>query len=92
MIALAERKLEFIREVSSIEDERMLTELVAAYRKIAGEAKSNKQVKSIRQKFDANAIRLRRGHLGHDKAKIMRLIREMNVQEPIEQLMAQLTK
>jgi hypothetical protein len=92
MIALAERKLEFIREVSSIEDERMLTELVAAYRQIAGEAKTNKQVKSIRQKFDANAIRLSRGHSGHDKAKIMSLIREMNVQEPIEELLAQLTK
>jgi len=49
-------------------------------------------VNPIRQKFDAEAIRQRRGRVGHDKAKIMRLIREMDVQEPIEQLLAQLTK
>jgi len=30
--------------------------------------------------------------VGHDKVKIMRLIREMDVKEPIEQLLAQLTK
>ncbi|MBC7775704.1 MAG: hypothetical protein H7246_09730 [Phycisphaerae bacterium] len=48
MTALAEKKLEFIREVSGIDDEKTLAELVAAYRKITGEAKANgKQVKSI---------------------------------------------
>ena len=93
MTALAEKKLEFIREVSGIEDEKTLAELVAAYRKITGELKtSNKQVRPIRQKFDADAIRRRRGRSGHDKAQIMQLIREMDVQEPIEQLLAQLTK
>ena len=93
MTALAEKKMEFIREVSGIEDEKTLAELVAAYRQITGEAKANgKSVKPIRQKFDANAIRRRRGRIGHDKAKIMQLIREMDVQEPIEQLLAQLTK
>jgi len=49
-------------------------------------------VNAIRQKFDADAIRQRRGRVGHDKAKIMHLIREMDIQEPIEQLLAQLTK
>jgi len=93
MVALAEKKLEFIREVSGIEDEKTLTALVEAYRQITGEAKTNgKPVKAIRQKFDADAIRRRRGRTGHDKTKIMRLIREMDVQEPIEQLLAQLTK
>jgi hypothetical protein len=93
MTLLAEKKLEFIREVSGIKDEETLAELVAAYRQITGEAKANgKSVKPIRQKFDADAIRRRRGRVGHDKAKIMQLIREMDVQEPIEQLLAQLTK
>jgi hypothetical protein len=93
MTALAEKKLEFIREVSGIEDEKTLAELVDAYRKITGELTSSiKQVRPIRQKFDADAIRRRRGRLGHDKAQIMQLIREMDVQEPIEQLLAQLTK
>ena len=93
MTALAEKKLEFIREVSSIEDVKTLAALMEAYRKITREAKAaSKPVNSIRQKFDADAIRQRRGRVGHDKAKIMRLIKEMDVQEPIEQLLAQLTK
>lgn len=93
MTALAEKKLEFIREVSSIEDVKTLAALMEAYRKITGEAKAtSKPVNPIRQKFNADAIRQRRGRVGHDKAKIMRLIREMDVQEPIEQLLAQLTK
>lgn len=93
MTALAEKKMAFIQEVSGIEDVKTLTALIEAYRKITGEAKAtSKSVTPIRQKFDADAIRQRRGRVGHDKAKIMRLIREMDVQEPIEQLLAQLTK
>ena len=93
MTALAEKKLEFIREVSGINDEKTLAAMIEAYRKITGEANaSSKAVNPFRQKFDADAIRQRRGHIGHDKVKIMRLIREMEVQEPIEQLLAQLTK
>ncbi len=93
MTALAEKKLEFIREISGIDDVKTLAALIEAYQKITGEAKSDsKAVNSIRQKFDADVIRQRRGHIGHDKAKILRLIREMNVQEPIDQLLAQLTK
>lgn len=92
MTALAE-KMEFIQEVSGIEDVKTLAALIEAYRKITEEAKaSSKSVNPIRQKFDADAIRQRRGRVGHDKVKIMRLIREMDVQEPIEQLLAQLTK
>ncbi len=92
MTVLTEKKLEFIREVSGIEDEKTLAALVEAYRQITGESKNNgKSIKSIRQKFDADAIRRRRGRVGHDKAKIMRLIKEMDVQEPIEQLLTQLT-
>lgn len=93
MTALAEKKLEFIREVSGIEDVKTLAALMEAYQKITGDAKvTTKAVNPIRQKFDADAIRQRRGRVGHDKAKIMRLIQEMDVQEPIEQLLAQLTK
>ena len=93
MTALAEKKMEFIREVSSINEVKTLAALIEAYLKITGEANaSNKAVNPIRQKFDADAIRQRRGRVGHDKAKIMRLIQEMDVQEPIEQLLAQLTK
>lgn len=63
MTALAEKKLEFIREVSDISDGKTLAALIEAYRKITGEAKApSKTVNPIRQKFDADAIRQRRGH------------------------------
>lgn len=84
-----EQKLEFLQEVSGIKDEQTLAALIAAYRQISG---NGKPLKTIRKKFDADAIRRSRGRVGHDKAKIMRLIREMDVQEPIEHLLAQLTK
>ncbi len=94
MVALEEQKLEFIRQVSGIEDEKTLAALVEAYRQITRQAKTadGKPGKSIRQKFDAETIRINRGRVGHDKAKIMRLIKEMDIQEPVEQLLAQLTK
>jgi len=70
MTALAEKKIEFIREVSGIEDVKTLVALMEAYRKITEEAKANgKEINPIRQKFDADAIRQRRGRVGHDKAK-----------------------
>lgn len=95
MNGLAEQKLEFIEEVSHISDEETLAALREAYRQITGQRKSDKGKPPkavIRQKFDADAIRRRRGRIGHDKAKIMRLIQEMDVQEPIEELLAQLGK
>lgn len=70
-----------------------LAALLEAYWRIIGQVPgSDKPGKAVRQRFDADAIRRRRGRVGHDKAKIMLLIQEMNVQEPIEQLLAQLTK
>jgi hypothetical protein len=93
MTALAEKKIEFIQTVSGIEDVKTLAALMEAYRKITEESKvSQKGKDSIRQKFDADAIRQRRGKKGHDKAEIIRLIQEMDIQEPIEQLLAQLSK
>jgi len=93
MTALSKKKLEFIQEVSSIQDEKTLLALMEAYRQITDKSDTKgRSLKSIRQKFDADAIRQRRGYIGHDKIKIMKLIREMDVQEPVELLVAQLTK
>ncbi len=92
MNGLAEQKIAFIREVSEIEDEQTLSALIAAYLQITARAKAGAKPKAIRKKFDAEAIRHNRGRVGHDKDKIMSLIREMDVQEPIEQLLSQLSK
>ncbi len=94
MVPLSEKKLAFIREVSGIEDERTLAALIEAYHEIIALSKINGKpaTRTPRRNFDADAIRRRRGHAGHDKAKIMQLIHEMDVQEPLEQLLSQLTK
>ncbi|MDZ4681532.1 MAG: hypothetical protein SH848_17920 [Saprospiraceae bacterium] len=89
---LAEQKIAFIREVSEIENEKTLSALIAAYLQITAPAKADAKPKPIRKKFDAEAIRHSRGGVGHDKDKIMGLIREMDIQEPIEQLLSQLSK
>ena len=60
----------------------------AAYEKMKSKALS----KPYRKKFDAEAMKREQGWTGkHDKEGIMRLIKEMNVQEPIEELLAMLT-
>ncbi len=48
--------------------------------------------KPYRKVFDKEAMMREQGWTGqHDKEGIMRLIKEMNVQEPIEELLAMLT-
>lgn len=49
--------------------------------------------KPMRKKFDPEEMKREQGWTGkHDKEGIMRLIKEMNVQEPIEEMLALLTK
>jgi hypothetical protein len=49
--------------------------------------------KPFREKFDPDAMKREQGWKGqHDKAEIFRLIKEMDVTEPIELLISQLTK
>ena len=49
--------------------------------------------KPMRKKFDPEEMKREQGWTGkHDKEGIMRLIKEMDVQEPIEEMLALLTK
>ena len=93
MIDLSERKLELIQEVSQIRDERDLNQLEETLRNIRErQERIQKYSKPIPKKFDPETIKRQRGFKGHDKEEMFRLIREMNVQEPIEELLAMLTK
>ncbi|MBK9013564.1 MAG: hypothetical protein IPM82_05480 [Saprospiraceae bacterium] len=57
------------------------------------EEEKKMMAKPMRKKFDPEAMMKEQGWTGkHDKEKIMRLIKEMNVQEPIEEMLALLTK
>ncbi len=49
--------------------------------------------KPLREKFDPEAMKRAQGWSGgHDKASILQLFREMNVDEPVELLLTQLSK
>ncbi len=46
----------------------------------------------IREKFNPEEVKQAQGWKGNNEAEILRIIREMNVEEPIEELLARLTK
>ena len=57
------------------------------------EEEKQKLAKPMRKKFDPEAMMKEQGWTGkHDREGIMQLIKEMNVQEPIEEMLALLTK
>ncbi|MCW5922033.1 MAG: hypothetical protein KIS77_06820 [Saprospiraceae bacterium] len=90
---LAERKQELIQEVSQISDEQEFAQLEETLRKIkARQERIRKYRRPMPKKTDPEAIKRQRGFKGHDKEAFMHLIREMNVQEPVEELLAMLTK
>lgn len=93
MIDLSERKLELIQEVSQIRDERDLNQLEETLRNIRErQERIRKYSKQIPKKFDPEAVKRQRNFKGHDKEAFMRIVREMNIQEPVEELLAMLTK
>lgn len=93
MTDLSERKLELIKEVSEIRDEKDLSQLEETLRVIhERQERIQKFSKPIHKKTDPDAIKRQRNFKGHDKEEMFRLIREIDVQEPIEELLAMLTK
>lgn len=93
MLDIAERKLDLIQEVSQIRDEEDLQKLEDTLRQIRErQERLRKYRKLLPKKFDAEAVKRRRAFKGHDKEAFMQLVREINVQEPVEKLLAMLGK
>ncbi len=92
---LAERKTGIMQAVSQMQGEREIAQLEAFVRQIQEQEPESKKkygLRKIPKKFDAEAVRRSRGYRKPDKEEFMRIIREMNVQEPVEELLAMLTK
>ena len=90
---IAARKLEIIQAISQMQGEGEISQLEAAVRQIRKQNERNKKYRAIiREKTDPEEIKRIRGFKGHDKEEIFRLIREIDIQEPIELLLSQLTK
>lgn len=93
MVDLNERKLELIQEVSQIRDEQDLSQLEAALLIIKDrKLLLQKRKKPMPKKFDPDVVRRLHGFKGQDKEAFMTLVRELKVQEPVETLLALLTK
>ena len=93
MVNFQERKAHLLEAVNAISDEKDLAEWEEAYRKVQERAaRMEKYRAKLREKFDLEAVRRSRGFRKPNKVRVMHLIREMNVQEPIELLISQLTR
>ncbi len=94
MMDLAESKLELIREISNEQDAEKLKAVAIYYRslKTAREEVVKKYAGQIRKRLDPKMLKRKQGLKRHDEEKIMQIIRKMNIQEPIEVLLSQLTK
>ncbi len=93
MVDLTERKLELIQEVSQIRDEQDLSQLEATLLIIKDrKLRLQKGKKRMPKKFDPDVVRRQRGFKGQDKDAFMALVRELKIQEPVETLLALLTK
>lgn len=93
MVNFQERKAHLLEAVHAIHDEKDLAEWEEVYQRIRErKARLQKYRATLREKFDPEAVRRSRDYRRPDKAKVMRLAKEMDVQEPIELLISQLTK
>lgn len=93
MVNFQERKAHLLEAVSAISDEKDLAEWEEAHRKVQERrARMEKYRVKLREKFDPESVRRSREFRKPDKNKVMHLIKEMNVREPIELLISQLTR
>ncbi len=91
MAEFQEKKAQLLEAIHAISDEKDLAEWEEVYRKVRESRERIQQYRAtLKEKFDPEAIR--RSHRRPNKAKVKRLIKQMDVQEPIELLLAQLTK
>jgi hypothetical protein len=93
MVKFAENKLALIQEISLLEDEKTFLELQKAFQVIIARHERKSIVREpIRAHFDADNIKKNRQFKGHNLAEINQLIADINLQEPVELLISQLSK
>jgi hypothetical protein len=87
-MSLHSKKLRLIHQILQINDETFIDELIAQIK-----SKISSQITTpIRPHFDLEAIKRAQGHQPIKKAEFDQLIKELNIQEPLEDLLAMLTK
>lgn len=93
MSSIAERKYHLIQLISSIEDERTLAQMQEELEEI--QRRENllaKITKPMKKTLDVEEMKREQNWKPVDMEEWHRLAKELDIQEPIEQLLAQLTK
>ena len=103
MISLSEQKYNLIHLISTIDNSDLLGWVERELRKKQKETSAGtngdgpgvqsndfrqKLARPLRQKLDPEALKKAQGWKGHDEAALMAAIRELDVEEPIEELLA----
>ena len=89
MMTLEARKLELITGIASLDSETSLAHLEIYFKKLTGkEDLLKKLAKPIRKKMDLETIKKEQNHKKFDRKKFDQLVSELNIQEPIEELIA----
>lgn len=90
---LAERKLQILQAVMATQDERTLAALEDALHKMNLQEEALKRlVKPVRKKTDLEQIIKEQNWKPIDRAEWDHLVKELDIQEPVEDLLKMLTK
>jgi hypothetical protein len=87
-MSLHSKKLHLIHQILQINDEALVDELIAQIK-----IKTLRQITTpVYPHFDLEAIKRAQGHQPFNEAEFGQLVKELDIQEPLEDLLAMLTK
>jgi hypothetical protein len=82
------KKYKLIEKITSLQDEEVLNKLELVLNEYSrGNLILMEIVKPIREKLDIEQLKKEQNYQGFDKEEVDRLIKEIDLQEPIEELL-----
>ena len=96
-MSLEAKKEALIERLRAVTDEAQLTRVAQVLEEPVSTGRTipsdiAKYVKPMRQTIDLEALKREQGYTGADREEIRRIAAELNIQEPLEELLAMLTK
>lgn len=93
MGSIAERKYHLIQLISSIEDEKVLVQIQEKLEAIRSKEELLAQItKPMKKTLDVEEMKREQNWKPVDKEELQEIIKQMDIQEPIELLLSQLSK
>jgi hypothetical protein len=87
-MTLETKKYKLIEKITSLKDEEVLNKLELVLNEYSrGNLILMEIVKPIREKLDIEQLKKEQNYQGFDKEEVDRLIKEIDLQEPIEELL-----